>query len=230
MLNRLTPLFAASAAASGEPGQKVLYITANPNGVEQSYSMAVGKEFLDAYHAVNPNDVIYHLDLFQTDIPLLNEEVFGAWGKLRSGTPFAQLTGSEQAKVSRLGELVDEFVEADKYIFVNPVWNFSYPPVLKAYIDAFFIAGKTFRYTADGPIGLLADKKAFHIQASGSVLSEGHFAEFEMAHRHLGAVLKFLGVPSFEAVYVEGMAAQADQAETIKAHAIVQAREAAKRF
>ncbi|SFJ68974.1 FMN-dependent NADH-azoreductase [Paenibacillus sp. UNC496MF] len=230
MLSQLTPLFAASSAASGAPGKKVLYITANPNGVEHSYSMAVGKAFIDAYHAVNPNDAVYPIDLFQTDIPLLNGEVFGAWGKLQAGASFDRLTPSEQVKVSRLGELVDGFVEADKYVFVNPVWNFSYPPVLKAYIDAFFVAGKTFRYTADGPIGLLTDKKAFHIQASGSVLSEGHFGEFEMAHRHLGAVLKFLGVPSFEAVYVEGMAAQPDKAEDIKTQAILNAREAAKRF
>ncbi|CAK4839800.1 unnamed protein product [Aphanomyces euteiches] len=185
---------------------------------------------MDAYHAANPNDEIFQIDLFQTEIPLLDGEVFGAWNKLQSGTAFDQLSISEQAKVGRLGELVDQFLEADKYIFVNPVWNFSYPPVLKAYIDAVFVAGKTFHYTADGPVGLLTDKKAFQIQASGSVLSKGKYADFEMAHRHLDAALKFLGIPSFEAVYVEGMATQNDKAQEIKADAIVKAREAAKRF
>ncbi|WP_219835068.1 NAD(P)H-dependent oxidoreductase [Paenibacillus sp. R14(2021)] len=230
MLGNLRTLFTGTSAASETPGKKVLYITANPSSADNSYSLAVGKEFVDAYHTVNPNDTVYHIDLFQTEIPLLDGEVFGAWGKLKAGTAFDGLSASEQYKVGRLNELVEQFLEADKYIFVNPVWNFSYPPVLKAYIDAFFIAGKTFRYTAEGPIGLLTDKKAFQIQASGSVLSEGGYADFEMSHRHLDAVLKFLGVPSFEAVYVEGMAAQPDKAQDIKANAIVKAREAAARF
>ncbi|MBW7452858.1 FMN-dependent NADH-azoreductase [Paenibacillus sepulcri] len=227
MLNRLNSLFTTNPET---PGKKVLYITANPSSVEGSFSLSVAKEFLDAYHAANPNDDIYHIDLFQSEIPFLDSEIFGAWGKLQSGTAFEQLTASEQAKVGRLGELVDQFLEADKYIFVNPVWNFSYPPVLKAYIDAIFVAGKTFHYTADGPVGLLTEKKAFQIQASGSVLSEGGYAGFEMAHRHLDAALKFLGVPSFEAVYVEGMAAHSDKTQEIKDKAVAKAREAAIHF
>ncbi|NBD24750.1 NAD(P)H-dependent oxidoreductase [Paenibacillus glycinis] len=227
MLNKLNTLFAGS---SGTPGQKVLYITAHPSTSESSYSLAVGEQFLAAYNEANPNDHVYHIDLFRAEIPYLDNEIFGAWNKLQSGTAFDGLTAAEQAKVARLGELADQFVEADKYVFVNPVWNFSYPPVLKAYIDSVFVAGKTFKYTTDGPVGLLGGKKAFHIQASGSVLSEGGYASFEMAHRHLDAVLKFLGVPSFEAVYVEGMAAQSDKAQEIKANAIARAREAAKHF
>ncbi|MDI4648417.1 FMN-dependent NADH-azoreductase [Cohnella hashimotonis] len=209
---------------------KVLYITANPSEDENSYSLSVGKAFVEAYREANPNDEIVHIDLFQADIPFLDGEVFGARSKLHAGHAFSQLSPPEQAKVGRLDELVEQFLDADKYIFVNPVWNFSYPPVLKAYIDAVFVAGKTFRYTSDGPVGLLAKKKAFQIQASGSVLSEGAYADFEMAHRHLEAVLKFLGVPSFEAVYVEGMAAQSDKAQDIKAGAIAKAREAALSF
>ncbi|WP_219835070.1 NAD(P)H-dependent oxidoreductase [Paenibacillus sp. R14(2021)] len=230
MLGKLKSLFSGSSVKSETPGKKVLYITANPNGTENSFGLAVGKEFVDAYHAANPNDEVFHIDLFTAEIPFLDGDVFGAWGKLQSGTAFDQLSASEQAKVGRLGELVDQFVEADKYIFVNPIWNFSYPPVLKAYIDAICVAGKTFSYTANGPVGLLGSKKAFHIQASGSVLSEGGYAGFEMAHRHLDAVMKFIGVPSFEAVYVEGMAAQSDKAQEIKANAIAKAREAAARF
>lgn len=209
---------------------KVLYITANPGNDENSYSLSVGKAFVEAYREANPNDEIVRIDLFQADIPLLDGEVFGARSKLHAGNAFEQLSPVEQAKVGRLDELVEQFLDADKYIFVNPVWNFSYPPVLKAYIDAVFVAGKTFRYTSEGPVGLLTKKKAFQIQASGSVLSEGVYADFEMAHRHLEAVLKFLGVPSFEAVYVEGMAAQSDKAQEIKADAIAKAREAALSF
>ncbi len=96
------------------------------------------------------------------------------WDKLRSGTSFAQLTLAEQTKIGRINELVDQFVAADKYFFVTPIWNYSYPPVMKAYLDTICITGKTFKYHPDGSrTGLLSDKKAVHIQASGSVLSPG---------------------------------------------------------
>ncbi|PNB70901.1 FMN-dependent NADH-azoreductase, partial [Pseudomonas sp. FW305-BF6] len=81
--------------------------------------------------------------------------------------------------------IVTQFVEADKYVFVTPMWNFSFPPVMKSYIDAVCVAGKTFKYTENGPQGLLGGKKALHIQASGGVYSEGPAAGMEMGHRYI---------------------------------------------
>lgn len=107
----------------------ILYITANPHDHETSYSMAVGKEFVQTYRSANPNDEVVHLDLFKMDIPQLDADVFSGWGKLGAGTAFEELTDAEKAKVSRLGELVDQFAAADKYVFVSPTWNYSYPPV-----------------------------------------------------------------------------------------------------
>ncbi|MCD9021890.1 NAD(P)H-dependent oxidoreductase [Cohnella silvisoli] len=209
----------------------VLYITANPQNTETSYSMAVGKEFVQAYRSAHPYDEVVHLDLYKVDVPQLDADVFSGWGKLGAGTAFEQLTDAEKTKISRLGELVDQFVVADKYVFVNPIWNYSFPPVMKAYIDSVCVAGKTFKYTDKGPVGLLNSKKAVHIQASGSVLSSGSaYAEFEMGHRHLDAIMKFFGIPSFEGIFVEGMAKAPDQAPAIKEKAVQQAREVALSF
>ncbi|TFE27474.1 NAD(P)H-dependent oxidoreductase [Cohnella luojiensis] len=211
---------------------KVLYITAHPHDHSKSVSLAVGKEFLDAYRVANPNDEVVNLDLYQMNIPHIDADVFSGWGKLSSGTDFEQLSAEEKAKVSRLGELVDQFVAADKYVFVNPLWNFHFPPIMKAYIDAVCVSGKTFKYAPDvGLIGLLEGKKAFHIQASGMVYSQGGpYAEYEMGHRHLGVVMEFLGVSSFEGILIEGIASTPDQAPTIKENAIKEARDWAKRF
>lgn len=208
----------------------VLYITAHPHDHTASYSMAVGKAFIEAYQKAAPNDQVTHLDLYQMDVPQIDADVFSGWGKLRSGTAFDQLSGSEKTKVARLNELVDQYVAADKYVFVSPMWNFSFPPVLKAYIDAICIAGKTFKYTENGPVGLLQDKKAIHIQASGGVYSEGPAAGFESGHSYLAKIMQFHGVPSFEGIFVEGMAAAPDQADSIKAAAIEKAQKAAVRF
>lgn len=208
----------------------VLYITAHPHDHQASYSMAVGKQFIESYREANPGDEIVTLDLYNLDIPHIDADVFSGWGKLRSGTAYDELTAAEKAKVGRLNEIVEQYIAADKYVFVSPMWNFSFPPVLKAYIDAICIAGKTFKYTAQGPVGLLTDKKALHIQARGGIYSEGPAAAFESGHSYLAKIMQFHGVPSFEGLFVEGMAAMPDQAEAIKAKAIEQAKQLATKF
>ncbi|OIJ12831.1 FMN-dependent NADH-azoreductase [Anaerobacillus arseniciselenatis] len=209
---------------------KVLYITANPNNEEHSYSMAVGKAFIDTYKEANPNDEVIHVDLYKENIPHIDPDVFSGWGKLQSGSNFDELSADEKAKVGRLSELCEQFISADKYIFVTPLWNFSYPPVMKAYIDSVAVANKSFKYTEQGPVGLLTDKKALHIQARGGVYSEGPAAQFEMGHRHLNAVMQFFGIPSFEGLFVEGHAAMPDKAQEIKENAIARAKDMAHTF
>ncbi|WP_134699252.1 FMN-dependent NADH-azoreductase [Ammoniphilus sp. YIM 78166] len=209
---------------------KLLYITANPKTAEQSYSLAVGEAFLEAYRNERPNDEVIRLDLYEMDIPYIDTDVFSGWGKLQQGTAFEQLSADEKDKVSRINALTEQFIAVDKYVFVTPFWNFSFPPKMKAYIDSICIAGKTFRYTAQGPVGLLTDKLAVHIQARGGVYSEGPAKELEFGDRYLKTIFGFLGIPSVDSIIVEGMAQMPDEAEAIKEKAIAQAREAAVSF
>jgi FMN-dependent NADH-azoreductase len=209
---------------------KVLYITAHPLTEEQSFSLAAGKAFIETYKEVNQNDEIVHLDLFKENIPQIDADVLGGWGKLQKGSAFEELTSEEQAKIGRLAELVEQFTGADKFVFVTPLWNFSFPPVMKAYLDAVAVAGKTFRYTAEGPIGLLTDKKALHIQARGGYYSEGPAAEVEMGHRYLSNIMNFFGVPSFEGLFIEGHNANPEKAQEIKENGIARAKDMAHTF
>lgn len=209
---------------------KVLYITAHPHDDTQSYSMAVGKSFIDTYKDVNENDEVVHLDLYRENIPQIDADVFSGWGKLQSGKGFEELSASEKEKVQRLNELSDEFINADKYVFVTPLWNFSFPPVMKAYLDSVSVAGKSFKYTENGPVGLLTDKKAIHIQARGGVYSEGPAADMEMGHRYFSVMMQFYGVPEFEGLFVEGHNAMPEKAEQIKQDAIARAKDAAHTF
>lgn len=210
--------------------KKILYITAHPHDDTKSYSMAVGKAFIDTYKEVNADHEIVHLDLYKEEIPQIDVDVFSGWGKLQSGQGFDQLSSDEKAKVGRLSELCEQFIAADKYVFVTPMWNFSFPPVLKAYIDSIAVAGKTFKYTEQGPVGLLTDKKAIHIQARGGIYSEGPAAQMEMGHRYLDAIRQFFGIPSFEGLFVEGHGAMPDKAEEIKENAIARAKDLAHTF
>ncbi|EIJ80727.1 azoreductase [Bacillus methanolicus PB1] len=209
---------------------KVLYITAHPLNETQSFSLAAGKAFIDTYKEVNPNDEVVHIDLYKESIPQIDADVLSGWGKLRSGQAFEELSSEEQAKVGRLSELCEQFIAADKYVFVTPLWNFSFPPVMKAYLDSVAVAGKTFKYTEQGPVGLLTDKKALHIQARGGIYSEGPATELEMGHRYLDVMMKFFGVPSFEGLFVEGHNAMPDKAQEIKENAIARAKDLAQTF
>nr|WP_258016771.1 FMN-dependent NADH-azoreductase [Staphylococcus haemolyticus] len=206
---------------------KLLYITAHPLDELGSNSMAAGKTFVDSYKENHPSDEVKHIDLFNEDIPMIDKDVLTGWGKLRNGD---ELTSEEQQKVNRLSEILDEFLEADKYVFVSPMWNLSFPPVLKAYIDAISIAGKTFKYTAEGPQGLLTDKKVLHIQSRGGYYTEGPAAEVESGDRYLRNIMTFLGVPSYETIIIEGHNAEPEKTEEIKAASIAEAKELAKTF
>jgi FMN-dependent NADH-azoreductase len=209
---------------------QVLYITGHPLNETQSYSLAVGKAFIETYKEVNPNDEIVHLDLYNENIPHIDADVFSGWGKLRSGKEFAELSAEEKEKVVRLGELSEQFIAADKYVFVTPLWNFSFPPVMKAYLDSVAVAGKTFKYTEQGAVGLLTDKKALHIQARGGVYSEGPAAQMEMGHRYISVMMSFFGIPALEGLFIEGHNAMPDKAQEIKENAIARAKDLAHTF
>ena len=209
---------------------QVLYITAHPHDESQSYSMAVGKAFIDSYKEKNPNDEVVHVDLYSENIPHIDADVFSGWGKLRSGQAFDELSSEEKAKVSRLNELSDQFIAADKYVFVTPLWNFSFPPVMKAYLDSVAVAGKTFKYTEQGPVGLLPGKKALHIQARGGIYSEGPAAQMEMGHRYISVMMSFFGIKELEGLFVEGHNAMPDKAQEIKENAIARAKDLGHTF
>lgn len=206
---------------------KVLYITAHPLDELVSNSMAAGKSFIDAYQESNPKDEVKHVDLFEEYIPFIDKDVLTGWGKLSNGE---SLTKEEKEKTDRLGEILDEFLSADKYVFVSPMWNLGAPPILKAYIDAVAVPGKTFKYTSEGSQGLLTDKKVLHIQARGGYYTDGPTAELEGGDRYLKNIMTFFGVPSYETVIIEGHNAEPQRAEEIKVAGVEEAKDLAQRF
>ena len=201
---------------------KVLYITANPKDESQSFSLEAGRKFLDLYKQNNPMDEIVELDLYKLDIPYIDNDVFSGWGKLSGGADFSELTKDEQAKVGTINGFTEQFIEADKYIFVTPMWNLSLPPKMKVYVDTLMIAGKTFHYTENGPEGLLKEKKAFHIHATGCVYSNPDVAHMEFGNSYLQTVLGFMGVNDYQAILLEGTAMNQDEGLEIKSKAILE--------
>lgn len=209
---------------------KVLYITANPKLKEQSYSLSVGDVFLNSYKEKNPSDEIIVLDLYNMEIPLIDQDVLSGWGKLAQNITFDQLSMIEQKKIGLMNALADQFVSADKYVFVTPLWNLSVPPKMKSYIDCICIAGKTFKYTKEGPVGLLNGKKVVHIQARGGIYSSGPAADFELGDKYIHALCSFIGIMDKQSIIIEGVSAMPDKADQIKEEAMVKAKTIAEQF
>ncbi|EPZ45186.1 FMN-dependent NADH-azoreductase [Alicyclobacillus acidoterrestris] len=210
----------------------VLYITAHPLSQTQeneSNCLSVGRAFITEYQATHPNDEVIELNLYQMDVPSIDQDVFMGWKKARKGQK-VELTEDERKKLARHTELVDQFIGADKYVIVNPMWNKLFPPILKQYIDTLCVARKTFTYTEDGPIGLLGDKKLFHIQSQGGIYSSGPLADEEMGHRYITLVCEFLGITDVGVLFIEGQDQYPDRADTIRREAIERAKQAAKVF
>lgn len=143
---------------------------------------------------------------------------------LADGMPFvdeawigANFTAPEErsaAATAVLGfsdSLVEELEAADVIVIAAPIYNFSIPASLKAWIDQIARARRTFRYTENGPVGLLDKKRAVLITASGGVEIG---SPYDFATGYLRHILAFIGVTDVSIVAAAGQAADAATAET----------------
>lgn len=119
-------------------------------------------------------------------LPFIDEQWIGA-----SFTGADQRSTEQQSALALSDELVDELQLASHIVIAAPIYNFSVPAVLKAWIDLVARPGVTFRYTENGPEGLLEGKKAYLVVASGGVPLG---SEVDYASNYLRHVMGFLGI------------------------------------
>jgi FMN-dependent NADH-azoreductase len=109
---------------------------------------------------------------------------------------------------------LEEFLAADIVVIGAPMYNFGIPSQLKAWIDRIAVAGKTFRYTANGPEGLAGNKRVIVAVSRGGLYSAGMpAAAFEHVESYLRGVFGFLGVTDLEIVVAEGLQIGPEQRE-----------------
>lgn len=103
--------------------------------------------------------------------------------------------------------VVQEFLAADIVVIGAPMYNFTVPSQLKAWIDRLAVAGKTFRYTAEGPVGLAGGKKVIVVSSRGGVYSAGSPLEaLDFQEPYLRAVFAFFGIIDVDFIRAEGIA------------------------
>lgn len=171
---------------------KVLYIKANIKNEGESRTFKVSDSFVEEYKKNNPEDEIITLDLYKENIDFLRHDDLG------------KLFGpkDEESKNNSILKYAYEFADADKYIIAAPMWNLSFPAILKAYIDYVSVSGITFKYTAEGPVGLLNNKKAVHIVSRGGGYDN---SPYEMGDRYLRTILGFFGIKDIETIAIDNL-------------------------
>ena len=172
----------------------ILYLTASIRGRE-SVSNQIGQALLGSLKA--DGDTVTVRDLSKNDIPFVDAARFEA-----NLTPAADRT-PEQSELAAIADtLIEELQAADTIVFATPIYNFGVPAIVKAWADLVARAGTTFKYTEDGPVGLLEGKKAYITAASGGTPIG---ADFDFMSSWLAFFLGFLGISDVEVIAADGI-------------------------
>ena len=156
-----------------------------------SVSRALSEDLIAALEDRYGPAAITHRDLAK-GIPLIDDNWIEA-----NYTADENRNAEHRESLALSDELVRELQDADTLVIAVPIYNFSIPASLKAWIDMIARARVTFRYTDDGPVGLLQNKKAYLVVTSGGV-PVGSPADF--ATPYLKHALSFVGITDVEII------------------------------
>jgi len=166
-----------------------------------SASRALSAEIVSRQLALHPGMQVVHRDLAADSALHLSPEHLAAW----QGGPVAD--SNLGADLAKGGAYLDELIASDIVVIGAPMYNFSIPSQLKSWIDRVVVAGKTFRYGANGAEGLLKNKKVFIASSRGNVYTPGSpSAALEHHESYLTGVLSFIGLTDVAIIRAEGLA------------------------
>lgn len=164
--------------------------------------------------AQNPGAELELRDLASQPHPMLDQAALAALF-----TPAEQRSAEQAARVTLDDLLIEQVQGADVLVLGVPMYNFGVPVQLKCWLDAIARAGVTFRYTENGPEGLLKGKKVYVALARGGMYRD---TPADSQVPYLQTILGFLGMHDVEFVYAEGLAMGAEGVD--KAFAAAEAR------
>src|SRR5580765_1630612 len=161
---------------------------------DDGQSSRLANEFVAA---IRGNEKLVVRDLARDPVPHLDAERFGAF----VAKPEAR-TLKQDAFVAYSDGLINELKKADIIVLGLPMYNFGVPSMLKAYFDHVARAGVTFKYTEQGPVGLLAGKKAYVFATRGGVYAG---TPLDTQTAYVRDFLRFVDIDDVEFVYAEGL-------------------------
>lgn len=176
---------------------KLLHVDSSITGAA-SATRQLSAEIVERFASAHPHLEVTRRDLAADPLPHLSP------GLLAAGrTPAEQLDPALRREVEEGQRVLAELLAADVIVIGAPMYNFTIPSQLKAWIDRLAVAGKTFRYTEKGPVGLAGGRRVIVASARGSALGDSSPVDHQEAY--LRTFFQFLGITELEFVRAEGL-------------------------
>jgi FMN-dependent NADH-azoreductase len=174
----------------------LLHIDASVLG-DHSVSRQVSAAIVSRLRAADPGLAVTYRDLAAQPIPHLS-------GLHLAAGQGAEVPVETQAELATAQTVLNEFLTADIVVVGAPMYNFTLPTQLKAWIDRILVAGKTFRYSATGPEGLAGAKRVIVAMSRGGYYGDANAAA-EHVESYLRTVFGFIGVTDLEFIAADGI-------------------------
>ncbi len=171
--------------------------------INGSVSRQLSNQLVDELAEQNPAANIIERDV-SAGLPVINENWVNA-----NFTPADQRSEAQKETLALSDQLVEEIKTADIVVIAAPMYNFGIPATLKAYIDLICRAGLTFKYTENGPVGLLQGKQAFIVTATGGTPIG---SSIDFLSGYLKQVLGFIGISDASLISADRLNAHQNQA------------------
>jgi FMN-dependent NADH-azoreductase len=178
----------------------LLHIDSSPR-FEQSVTRQLGLAIASAWQKANPEGTIIRRDVAAQPIAHLE----GALLNCLKYNAAPQDDEELAVELSLTNALIAEFLAADAVIVGAPMFNLSIPSQLKSWIDRLCVPGRTFRYSATGPVGLVVDKPTYIVSSRGGIYSSPEKITKDQQEPYLKSILGMLGLRSIMIVRAEGV-------------------------
>lgn len=163
---------------------------------DDGQSSILARRFVENWLSAHKDGRLVSRDLAADNLPHLDQNNFQALI-----TEAEKRTPAQQDVAAYADQLIEELQAADVLVLGVPMYNFGIPSVLKAWFDYIARAGVTFRYTDQGPEGLLKGKKAYVFITRGGFYGGDEHSQSALVREFLG----FVGITDVEIVYAEGL-------------------------
>lgn len=165
---------------------------------------------VQALIAERPEARVRYRDLVADPVPHLTGAIAAGF---RSVGGVAGLDAGTAAEHARSEALVAEFLDSDVIVVGAPMYNFSVASQLKAWMDRIAQPGRSFRYTAEGPVGLAGGRRVIVASTRGGMYSEGAASSMDFQESYLRAYFGFLGINDVQFVRAERLTKGAELRE-----------------
>lgn len=166
---------------------------------EGSHSRELADFFVQEWLSNNSNGQVVHRDLVKRQVTPISETTISGFYTSR-----AEMSQVQKEATQLSDDLIQELKSADVLLIATPMYNFSIPSALKAWIDQIVRIGETFSFTDGQFIGLVENKPTYVLVATGAVFSNEGMQDFDFLSPYLRFLLNFLGITNVEMLSIEG--------------------------